>query len=287
MSKSKPSKSHNATEAPVGPGTTNAAEQASKKLTLDELDFVTFVSQYYHLHGELLSAAKAFDEYAIKGEDYSKWFSRDHVRAAIKGFDVPLDNLERNLSSPDSWKSAALTPAQLVTINSLLNLNDQRSDAAKLKSLNVKPSQYQAWLRDPVVQDYVNKRIESLVGTDGVNRAMLALVDKADQGDTKAISLLLEYTGKFVPVANRPQEQTTVATFQNIISRILEIIVDECDGETAFAIGERIKLIMASQNMAAGLLAEQDNEITVPEVMPARQLSPEMAALAARAGGNT
>lgn len=238
-------------------------------LSEDELQFVTFVHQYHAITGELLSAEKAKDEFGFPKTKYMEWMSDADVRHALgeRGIDV-----KKYQADPGTWESKSLTPVQLLTANSLLDLTDTRSDKKKLQDLGVSTGQYQSWLRDPVFGDYLRTRAELLL-KDSQHEAHLALLDKVRQGDMKAIAYLNEINGRYVQ--QNGSAQSAVINLQQMIIKIVEIIQEEVeDGPTAVRIAERMEALTMGATLAG--IQQEVQEITEPEVAKPRELTPAM-----------
>lgn len=204
-----------------------------------------FFVQYYKLNGTLLSkeAAKSngipedlYDE-AIKSKDFKAGLLE-------QGIDVARYELS-------GWGAKALTPEQLIVADTLLDLVDQRSNKKKLQDLGVSSKTYQAWLKDPVFQDYMRTRSQNLIG-ENQHEVDLALLDKVMAGDMKAIAYMNEFTGRFVQ--QRGPQGTTAADVQRIIISIIEIVDEEVlDSEIKMRIGNRLKGLIQNNNTAAEL----------------------------------
>lgn len=271
------------TEAPTNQ---NTLDKVLPKVSEIDLDFITIMDQHWSLHGVLLTANNAFYEWGIPEAQYEQCMSKETVRQALKERGIDVDRvLPRELASdgdPNKWRATGLSPIQLIVANAMLDLTDQRSDKKKLQDLGVGTGQYQRWLSDPVFAKYLANKAESLLG-NSQHEASLALLDKVKAGDTAAIKLYLEYTGRFVSSADKGANGTST-DFQMIMVKIIEIITEECDGPVAFRISQRIKEATAIHAMASHIT---NTEIVVPDVAPMRELTPEIRALADATGAGS
>lgn len=277
----------NETEAPTSGATKGAAEQvADSPLTLEQLDFVTLIAMHYGRYGSLLTLDLAEEKYNISRKTYSSYMGTAKVRSAIKEHGIELEMYERALTSPDAWQNSTVTPIQLVAINIMTDITDQRSDKKKLQDLKLTTRQWNTWMRDPVFRQYVQDKVDNMLKHDSQHMAGMALMDRVASGDIKALEFYYEFTGKFTRKANSPESQNAV-NFQAVLVRMIEIIDEECDGETAIRIGERFKTLMAATQMSAMLMADDDDSIIVPPTAAPRELTPQVQELISRTGGNT
>lgn len=240
-------------------------------LTERQLEFVTFIHQRHALTGELLTEQKAKDEFDIPFKFFRECMANEDVKEALSERGIELKAFH---TDPSSWRSQALTPLQLLTANKMLDLADTKSDKRKLQELGVSTTQYQSWLRDPVFSDYIRSRAELLLG-DSQHKAHLALLDKVEQGDVRAIAYYNELTNRFTPNANKGQSDNAVVNLQQIIVRIVEIITDEVDDpETVLRIGDKLQTLMSGHMLAQSAVPESD--VTMPEVKQARTYTPKL-----------
>lgn len=272
----KKSATANATEAPTSGITKSAADLgATSLLTADEHNFCNIVDQHWSLYGELFSAQVGLEAYDIPMRLYEEYLSNDKVRGALTDRGVNFRNLD--FVDSNRWKTHALTAEQLVTANVMLDLIDQRSEKKKLQDLGVTTAKYQRWLKDPAFSNYLRQRTEALLG-GAVADANMALIDRARGGDVKSIQYLHEITGRYVKVGSAPTEQSAYLDAKQLVQNIITIIVDEVDdGPLAVRIAERLKKLITVQQISGELLGEAP--ITIPEVVPARELTPEIRAL--------
>lgn len=227
-------------------------------LTELELHLVTFIDQQYNLDGRLLTAERAFNEFGIPKNDFSKAIANPNVVAALTERGIVFERF-----SDESWTSKSLTPVQLLVANSLLDLTDTRSQKKKLQDLGTSTITYNAWLKDPVFKDYLHRRAEQLIG-DNKHEVDTALLDRVRAGDLKAIAYYNEMTGRFVPLS---RTQTANIDIGGIIVKIIEI-VDECvtNKNDKIAVGERLKQLISARNMANAMIGD-DDPIVVPAVV--------------------
>lgn len=202
-----------------------------------------------------------------------------------------LTSVGEQVSSQNDWKNLALTPLQLLTANTMLDLVDQRSDRKKLNDLNVTSKQYQAWLSDPKFSGYMAQRAEALINHGAQHNAMVALLDRVNAGDIQAIKYYHELIGRHQPNSAASKElqeaQRALADLNALMVQIVEIIDDEVDGPAAQRVARRMKgLITARQTVNA--LTNPDgsstaDHIAAPVIKQQQHLTPELERLKAQA----
>lgn len=200
------------------------------------------------------------------------------------------------VSAQNDWKNLALTPLQLLTANTMLDLVDQRSDRKKLNDLNVTSKQYQAWLSDPKFSGYMAQRAEALINHGAQHNAMVALLDRVNAGDIQAIKYYHELIGRHQPNSASSRElqeaQRALADLNALMVQIVEIIDDEVDGPAAQRVARRMKgLITARQTVNAltnpdgssTVNADGTSHIAAPVIKQQQHLTPELERLKAQA----
>lgn len=272
------SSSANATTAPTNQATIDKAQ--GKNVDPKVLDFVTVIDYEWNLNGNI-SPVGIQKEYGYTKAEYTK-LCNDPVAIAFlnergiqpKFYYEPTGDYKLPVSH------SKLTPVQLLAANSMLDLTDNKTNKKKLQDLGVTTKQYNAWMRDPEFRGYIQQRAENLLG-DNQHEALLALLDKVNSGDTKAIELYLEMTGRYTRASATAQSGPDL---QNIIVRIVEIIIDEVDDpQTAFRISERLKGLVAGASVA-GLLPETQ-PIVQPEIAVPREQTDEVKELMSKGVG--
>lgn len=128
-------------------------------------------------------------------------------------------DIERVLSTSD-----ALTPIQLLLINSLLDFNDPKPDHKKIKELGISSRTYSAWRRDPAFIAYLKKRVETIVDGDD-DEISRSLFERARDGDITAIKFYMEVTGKY-----RPATVGQTQDLRYILLRIQEVLLRNLQG---------------------------------------------------------
>lgn len=268
----------NATTAPTNEASiANVTKQGN--LTLAELDFVTVIHYEFGLHGEIDKPAISA-EYGYSPEELNDLLNKPHIRTALDERGVKLDRPPVGLDAlpvgkvtQPTIKAPKLSPKQLIVANMMLDLTDNRSDKKKLQDSGVSTSQYQMWLRDPAFSEYLRERAEGLIG-DIQHEAMLSLADNVRAGKMDAIKYYHEMTGRYVQQSTAAAAGGSNVDFQNMVIRIVEIIIEEVDDPAvANRISDRLKGLVAG-NVVAGVI--EGPEIVKPQVAKAREQTPEV-----------
>lgn len=283
----------NATVAPTNEHTlANATKSAG--LTPDQQEVLTAFDYEWHMTGGNPDPEQIRSDYGIPSATYIAYLADPEFQAAMKirGLSHVAFNDQVNHSDPvgspaNSSKpglppiKAKLTPIQLVVANSLLDLEDTRSTKKKLQDVGCTTTQLNAWYKDKEFSAYLQARAEQLIGSDLKHEALLALADRVRNGDMKAIEYYHEFTGQFT---RQNQNSGSSLDVQSIITRIIEIVVDEVENpETALRIANRLKGLVMGNQVANALL--NPSEIEKPQVAKPRELTPEVEQLMARGVG--
>lgn len=271
----------NASTAPTNEHTVKMATK-TQGLSQDQIDFVTIIHYEYSLQRQIPTADFLLEEYGYEQAELETYFTDKSCVAALEERGITINakqlapvGIELRLEAAKASKHAPkLTPLQLVVANMLLDLSDNRSESKKLKDCGVTTSKFNMWLKDPEFAGYLKDRAEGMLG-ETHHEALLALMDKVRAGDTKALSMYFEMTGRFVSQTSSNAGATSSHDLQGIIIRIIEIILDEVDDPAvAVRISERLKSL-ATGAQVAGVLSTPD-PVVVPEIAAARTITPEV-----------
>lgn len=256
------------TEAPTNAGTFEALQETlnNPKLTEKEQDFVSLVDMHWGMHGELLTAARAKEDYNISSSSFVKWMGNPQVREALEERGISF----RGLDYGDKWRSNALTPLQLLAAKSLLDIADTRSDKKKLQDLGIETRTYNAWRRDPIFVQYLEKTATELMH-GSQHEAMLSLMDGVRAGNPAMVKLYLEFTGKYIPKMQHTGPDINVPA---LMTRVLEIVMDYVkDPQDRAALADRLIGLGTANSITVGMTQEP---IAIPEIMPARELPSDL-----------
>lgn len=202
-----------------------------------ELEWATIVEQEYLLTSNLPTYDRVNSLMNCTQSFHQRCLDDEEIQNHLQGRGIPIKRILGNLPV------GALTPEQLICVNTLLDFNDTRSDSRKLKDLGIKPSTYATWKKDPAFQAYINQRAENLFG-DNLDEVHRALLDNARSGDISSIKLIYQLTGRFDPNA------AGQINAKAIITQVLESIMRHVkDPEVIKAIAADFQLIATSNNL--------------------------------------
>lgn len=168
----------------------------------------------------------------IPKKTYSALFLTEEFKKALAYRGVDFD--------PD----AGITMEQSMALIKMLDPNDRRSAAAKLKELNIPPARWQAWMKQPLFAAHYRQRGEDILA-EAITPTLVGIASAAPS-DLNAAKLLLEITGRWNPNAQAVQDARLVVT--TIIEAVVELVGD---AETRAAILDRVRGAMVSYDMTA------------------------------------
>ena len=204
-------------------------------LTEKQFDCINFIEQEWLIHGAIPSAARIAEKGLCTEESFNVWIKDEKFRRNIIARGITLE--ERN---------GVLTETQLTAANVVLDLTDNRSLKKKLADLKVPTQLWESWLVDPGFQNYLRQRAEGLLGNN-VHAAHLALLDRVRSGDTSAIKLYYEITGRYNP--NRGDS----VDLAGLIMRVIEIIQRHVsNSEEVTAIAEDLITLASGVGIGVG-----------------------------------
>lgn len=225
-------------------------------LNESEYELVSLIEQEYHLSGCVPTKEVCLSKLAMSSKKYDSLYARDDFRNALISRGISLKILNGEVSN------GVLTAQQLIAINTLLDLNDNRSDSKKLRDLGIATTTFQGWTRDPAFQEYWTRRTEALFG-DALNEANRAIYDNVKRGDLGSIKLLFEMTGRW---SSKPVAEMNI---EWVLTKIMEILTKHITDEAT---------LMAISN---DLLGVQQEVVPVANNVPssikaigAKQLEP-------------
>jgi hypothetical protein len=202
------------------------------KLTERQWDLINYAEEFWHefkafpSYRDIKENVEGFTtEEEIENELYSPAV---HIRLVNRGIDYskPITETKHNPSR--------LSDKQLAVINTVLNVADKRSLQQKLKDLNVSTATYYGWKKQPRFAKYLRDRSEELFG-DNMPEVHKSLADRAVSGDTRAIKLFYEVSGRHTGI-----DKTEVANMRLLIVRLIEVLQRHLDDDTMRAVAREI-----------------------------------------------
>lgn len=134
-----------------------------------------------------------------------------YIRLRKRGIDWPKK------WSPEASTTADLTPQQLLAIQILTDPTRNEPIKKRLQIIGINYNIYRNWMRNPKFSNAMKTISESMI-TDNINTVHNALVQKAERGDTNAMKLFYEVSGRHDPMRQQTQDLTS------LVKILLEII---------------------------------------------------------------
>lgn len=156
-----------------------------QKLDKDAWNVLTFIEQYWMKKEEfpnpsVISAGTSLDQIMVVDI-----LSSDILHKSLDARGIQWMHVDDRL-----------TPEQVATINTVLNISDTRSTPAKLKALGVNPNTYKGWNRQRHFKQAMKEQGERLFG-ETMPEVHKALMDKAIEGDHNAMKLYYAMAGRW------------------------------------------------------------------------------------------
>lgn len=178
-----------------------------------------------------------------KTEILEKRFAPFTLRGAMRKSSFVNGLVNRGIPLPMA-EHEYLSPLQVAAVTSILNWDDKRSRASKLKELGVTTAQWSGWLRSKKFKEYLNS-ISSENFEEAVDHAHEGLMRAVDKGNTEAIKYFMEVTGRY------SASNAEIQNFKIVLARVIESIQRHIkDPAIIAAISSDFNLIMNGQQPA-------------------------------------
>jgi len=141
-------------------------------------------------------------------------------------------------------RNSKVDPFFAAAVNLLVDVNDKRSKAAKLKVLNLTTQKYEVLLNDPINRKYYEQRIAKLVKNTELT-SDVALAKNVETGDLQSIKYFNEVTGKYRP------EQNTSFLLGVIVGKLMEIMAKHLPAEQIILISEEFDQVLNPRELSA------------------------------------
>jgi len=132
-----------------------------------------------------------------------------------------------------------LTNEQMAAINTMINFQDRRTRASKLRDLGITPAKWQGWLKQKRFKQFLHQ-LSSTEFSDNLHVAHEGLLKAVDSGKPEAVKLYMELTGRY----QSPESQNVRLILAHIIESIQRHVKDP---EVIKAIAKDFEAIMAGQ----------------------------------------
>ena len=137
-----------------------------------------------------------------------------------------------------------LTTEQVAAVSVVLDFNDTRSRAAKLKAIGVSGTKWQGWMKDSKFKAYLHK-LSADGFEDSVHTVQEGLLRAVDRGSVDAVKFYMELTGRHTG------SSAEVANVKVILARVMESIQRNVkDPETIRAVAYDFERIMRGEPMS-------------------------------------
>lgn len=213
-------------------------------LSQQQYNLLNYIEQIYLLEGYVpdkgacvayVKCSPAYYDQQMKNELFLKKLSDRGIPTAQVALDIK--------------QGGALTEEQLACVNTLLDFSDRRSRTKKLADLGINSQKYQAWLRDPAFQYYIRQRSENLL-PDAMHEVHGALLDTAARGDTSAMKLYYEMTGRY------STKSASEVNVEFLMMKIVEVVTKYVTDPVALeAIANELSVLSNPKPIAANPLA--------------------------------
>lgn len=185
---------------------TQAKESESRPEPMDsiEIQVVNYVEQTWNLTGNFPSEKAIFDRYPKFNLAQSMGKSTFVNAVLNRGIEFP---------SP----SDELTVEQVAAISAVMNFDDTRSRAAKLKELGISHNKWQGWMKNLKFKGYLQK-VSADAFEGSLHVAHEGLLRAVDRGSVDAVKFFMELTGRH---SSSSVEQQNVRV---ILAKVMESI---------------------------------------------------------------
>jgi len=166
-------------------------------LNVTEIKLVNRVEQFWHLK-RTFPPDDFFDDKSI--------LNKPAFKRAMSMRGIVMSNHE-----------SGLTAEQMAAILSVTNYLDKRSQASKLKALDISNIKWQGWLKEPNFKAYLHS-ISSDTFNDALHTAHEGLMKKVEAGDVNAVKFYMELTGRYT------ENSGQIENMKVIIAKLIEVI---------------------------------------------------------------
>lgn len=153
---------------------------------------------------------------------YSGLFLTAEFKAALAYRGLPVDG------------DIGLSLEQQAALVKLADPTDRRGLKVRLNELGIPVGRYQAWLKQPLFRDALNRRTKELYA-DFLPELRNTLVSKAIDGDNAAMDKVLAITGEYAP------QQQALLDARAVVLKVIDAVIEEADVETRKRILSKIQ----------------------------------------------
>lgn len=177
-------------------------------LSTDDQLFLNWYEQQWHSTGELPTPSQLQSNYSWKFKSLSQaraWLDSPLIKRAFHNRGL-INSTQAN---------SDLDSRQLAAILLVANLSDRRGLKTKLNSVGVTLTQWNAWKKQKIFQEFLEQQLNKDLDTS-LDAAFRGLHVGMDKGDPRAVQLYLELTGR--------QPTEVERNYRQAIARIVESV---------------------------------------------------------------
>lgn len=216
---------------------TSSGNNSAGKPTVDEWNVIYATEQFYKENRYFPGTKVLVELTELTKENISEILGSSLVQKRFEILGIDVNSVPLAKHGELKKNQTRLSDKQLAVAETMLNPMDKRNHTEKLRSLGVPATTYQGWMSNKVFSDYVSKRAEDMFG-GSMYLAQEALVRKVMRGDTGAMKLYFEMTGKYKNQAESNQD------FKMLVLRLIEILQKYIkDPQTLQLVAEEIKIL--------------------------------------------
>lgn len=216
------------------------AEANLKPLTTDMLDVIGYIEQHWIRYGKFPPVGSMKSRYPKFNLKTAMKHNTFRLALDNRGITVPLNTYLEDLPENDI---PDLTNEQVAAITVMVNFHDPRSRTRKLNEMGISPTKWNGWLLNTKFKEFLHD-LSARNFQDAVNVAHEGLLKAVDRGDTNAVKLYMEMTGRYTQTSGQNQN------IRVILARVIESIQRHIrDPEVLRAIANDFEIIMRGETV--------------------------------------
>lgn len=134
------------------------------------------------------------------------------------------------------WEiDSGLSMEQQMAITKLTDYTDRRSTSVQLKELGIPFARYQAWQKQPLFAQVMNKAVEDNVRNSN-SMVLSRLMGNAEASDPRALELMLKITGRWNPDAQSVEDARAV-----VLAMVEAVMIEVKDPKDREAVLSRMR----------------------------------------------
>jgi hypothetical protein len=209
-------------------------------LTANELTLIGYIEERWHATGKFPRAEVLKERFDIDVKELLAEKETFRLALVNRGIKYPnYDLIDLQLDG--------LTNEQVAAIITMVNFDDKRPRATKLKEMGISVVKWNGWMKERAFVDYLQD-LSSRHFQDALDKAHEGLMRSVERGDTNAIKLYMELTGRHTP--GGVGSGATAENVKIILQRVVEVIQRHVkDPETLRAIGIDFEKVMNGEKL--------------------------------------